>query len=822
MYLVPSALLLALSLSSITSPALAPVSPHAAPSWVVLVYMNGDNNLEEDALADFAEMASVGSSEDVKILVEFDRSPNYVGGYGNWADTKRFEVTRGMQPTAANALSSLGEVNMGSPEALSDFVRWGRARYPQSKVALIIWDHGQGYRKRLERLADSVKSRAAEAQPSPELQAAGTGGYRSVSHDETNHDKLYNAEVASGLETGLAGGRLEVLGFDACLMSMVETAYALRSFADAMVGSEELEPGEGWRYDDWLAALCARASMTAEELGAALVDSYARTTGASPSTTLSAIRLSAIDQAARSISAAADGLRHAMQTDLRSVAEARAACREYAPEDGRFHHVDAIRFFDELGTRTGDASLKELAGSASQSIKASVIKAFAGTGRRDSFGSNGLAIYFPASGRDYREDGLEEGGYQKNNTVFPVAFVRDHRWADFLHEWFAAVPVPRADQGRPADTTQIEKWIRPLTLRGQLLRAIDDPLLRSTVSSPRPQLTLVVQNDGKTAAKARIGLVAGDAMADVTLTGPISGGTLFDRSGLSTEVSAKFRAQYVRWQFDETDPATSPRARTTSRTEESAVKTLAQRIADDVAASQSTSLRYSRSETTTPDAESPRKLLRAVERAMDAPLRSGAATTKGIPLFVTGSYELGSREYKAVDADTLADLSVTRSSHTVEGALGVLLPRGVRTAENPGIYVGGTFEGFRQFKPTPERQICRPIQAGAFECDKFRVGPPKKKTGVGASVESRLWSLGGNLGLNPTAGYDFESGTWTVELPAYFLRLVADIDKPILSGRPDLAGGVTAGWKSTDKTGTRGGAYVLFFVGPSFKLPDPK
>src|SRR5690242_17620652 len=41
--------------------------------WTVMVYMNGDNNLEPFALENFNDMAKVGSSDRINIIVQFDR-----------------------------------------------------------------------------------------------------------------------------------------------------------------------------------------------------------------------------------------------------------------------------------------------------------------------------------------------------------------------------------------------------------------------------------------------------------------------------------------------------------------------------------------------------------------------------------------------------------------------------------------------------------------------------------------------------------------------------------------------------------------------------
>jgi len=56
-------------------------------NWTFLVYMAGDNNLEGAALRDIAEMAKVGSTKDVHILVPLDRLEDQ--------KTRRFLITQG-------------------------------------------------------------------------------------------------------------------------------------------------------------------------------------------------------------------------------------------------------------------------------------------------------------------------------------------------------------------------------------------------------------------------------------------------------------------------------------------------------------------------------------------------------------------------------------------------------------------------------------------------------------------------------------------------------------------------------------------------------
>src|SRR5439155_4121358 len=81
------------------------------------------------------------------------------------------------------------------------------------------------------------------------------GGVRSVSFDDDTGNYLFNSDVSNAITESMGKRHIAILGFDACLMSMIETAYQLQDVADVMIASEELEPGTGWNYTTLLGAL---------------------------------------------------------------------------------------------------------------------------------------------------------------------------------------------------------------------------------------------------------------------------------------------------------------------------------------------------------------------------------------------------------------------------------------------------------------------------------------------------------------------------------------------------------------------------------------
>src|SRR5688500_8969139 len=112
--------LLGLLLSMTGSALAAPPAPQA--KWTVMVYIAGDNDLEDYVVKDLElELAPTGSSANVQVVALADRAPGYDTSYGDWQTTKLYHVTQGMKADAAGAVADWGERNMGDKQTLIDF-----------------------------------------------------------------------------------------------------------------------------------------------------------------------------------------------------------------------------------------------------------------------------------------------------------------------------------------------------------------------------------------------------------------------------------------------------------------------------------------------------------------------------------------------------------------------------------------------------------------------------------------------------------------------------------------------------------------------------
>ncbi len=221
--------------ASMTGSALA--APPAPAKWTVMVYISGDNNLEEYVVKDIeTELAPTGSSANVQVVALADRGPGYDKSRGDWQTTKLYHVTQGMIADSASAVADWGEKNMGDPQTLIDFVTWTKANYPADHYALYFWGHGWSWHP----------------------------GW--VMQDDTNSDTLDYDETKAAIPSL---GFMDVVGYDGCNMATIEIMSLWHGHATALTGSQEWVGWDGIEYDVVLAQLAANPNMTADQVAIA-------------------------------------------------------------------------------------------------------------------------------------------------------------------------------------------------------------------------------------------------------------------------------------------------------------------------------------------------------------------------------------------------------------------------------------------------------------------------------------------------------------------------------------------------------------------------
>lgn len=306
---------------TITNP---PVS--AAKTWTIMVYMAGDNSLSANVQPDINEMKAANSTiyNEVNIIVLRD-----LYGPGN---TKLLKITYNNEEELSSSILEIdktrsdNEVNTGSKYTLDKFIRYCKTYFPSTYTMLVIWNHGGGWRSFYSPVTNSLISPTqfnsnttnslTRLKLDPNLIDNPTTNrgnindglpqstYKNACSDDNSGTILMNNDIY----WSLTGNTVTILGFDACLMGMVETAYEMRNVASYLIGSEENIPGNGWNYTKLFNNFNSYGTKTALNLCKSTVDAYASEYSSTPYTTLSAIDLSKMNSLNTAINSFATAL----------------------------------------------------------------------------------------------------------------------------------------------------------------------------------------------------------------------------------------------------------------------------------------------------------------------------------------------------------------------------------------------------------------------------------------------------------------------------------------------------------------------------------
>ena len=328
-------------------------------------------------------------------------------------------------------VQDLGEQNMGDPAVLQDFVEWSITNYPADYYALSIWNHGDGWREIQRELITRAERAMKRSEPD-------TGVSRAVCTDSTDADILYMREVQTALETAKnnldtrlnTSVKLDVVGFDACLMGMLEVAYALRNVANVVVGSEDTEPFDGWPYDDILEELVLMPAYTPEDLGDIIVTKYVASYGPSSGITQSAVRVSEINN----VCAHVDAFTVVANTDWAAIRTARNNTQVYHRCSLSCWGVDLWDLANEIQNRSTSLPIQ----TACQGLKTAIDDFVISEGHSpDVAKSRGVAVYFPRDLTAFNND-PDHSAYRDSNAFMPVDFVIFHQWDNWLQNFYNA------------------------------------------------------------------------------------------------------------------------------------------------------------------------------------------------------------------------------------------------------------------------------------------------------------------------------------------------------------------------------------------------
>jgi hypothetical protein len=221
--------------------------------------------------------------------------------------------------------------------------------------------------------------------------------------------------------------KLDMIGFDACLMSQLDVMQTIAPYGRVAVASAELEPNDGWAWDVWLKQLNRDPAQAPAKLAGAIVAAYQQyyEHGNDDTVTLAAFDLEKIGALHDSFAALSDAMRTNLSGSYQVIAQARSAADAYSqPKPEEFSAVD-LGDFTRLIVRQGAQG--ELAAAAAalgkQLADARIAEWHANFHAR----SSGMSIFFPQVAEVYPD-------LYEQASPLP----RDTSWASFLKEFYQA------------------------------------------------------------------------------------------------------------------------------------------------------------------------------------------------------------------------------------------------------------------------------------------------------------------------------------------------------------------------------------------------
>ncbi len=408
----------------------------ARKKWTFMLYMAADNNLESSADADLNELETIGSTENVNIVVQLDR----IGRYSQdsefkWPEAKRFFVKKDSNPKkfSSPVIQELGEIDMAAPESLLDFITWAARNYPAERYALIMWNHGTGWKEISPQIMasyDTIETDRRRNVPDSISAALNSISYN-ISYDDTSASSMDIPSLGATMAKvpGILGQPLDLLGFDACLMQMLEVAYEVRDYARYQVGAPDLEPDRGWPYDAILQKLAATPTMDGRKLGQSIVASYKASYEAgsqgNTSVVLSLIDLSKVKEFTTALEGLARTLKEGMQ-EIDAIDQAREEALKYVYKD----YADLGHFIQLLSAKMKGSGVKSALGDLKSLLQGTaeerLVVSCARTGEKYK-NSYGLAVFLPD----------REGFHTYKNRYKLLAMSKENGWFKFLQEYEA-------------------------------------------------------------------------------------------------------------------------------------------------------------------------------------------------------------------------------------------------------------------------------------------------------------------------------------------------------------------------------------------------
>jgi len=184
--------------------------------WTIILYFACDNDLSSAGYNEILKLTGLGYNEKVKTIILIDNA---------FYDTSPFPKIYELLNGEIILKMKLKEENIADINFFSDFLRYIKENYESENYFLIFYSHGNGWYQNLK---------------------------KAFLYDETNQSSL--SVAGGGLKEFLKkakeilGKKIKIVGFDVCLMGMVEIAFEIFDYCDYLFASPSILPITAWDY----------------------------------------------------------------------------------------------------------------------------------------------------------------------------------------------------------------------------------------------------------------------------------------------------------------------------------------------------------------------------------------------------------------------------------------------------------------------------------------------------------------------------------------------------------------------------------------------
>jgi hypothetical protein len=444
--------------------------------WTIMIYMAGDNNLAVDMAYAMEQIKGVAGegADSPNLFVYYDgNSPSIPTLYCDFSKPQYPKYVRAFTvPDKLYDVPDKQNENAADDKSVLNFVDWcvnkvevvngGEITYGRraNRYALIFSGHSLGFQD-IGLFRDETSGKAMKMTDLYYLLRRLTGDEKQLKEDIEGWG-LRGIKRERETEV-LLGQKLDILGFDSCVMGMLEVGYQFNDVATVMISSEGSVPSAGWTYAKILGSLTRKngndgsAQAVAENFVRQFIESQDSYTVGGVSVDMAAWDLCCL----RDLATAFDGLSTALINCFedpesrvyrqmeRVILQVHWKCQSYMYDQnvdlGDFCElldVECGRLAQELGDGEDLGILRDVQEMCQTVLgelkKAVILSGFSGGGYQY---SNGMSVFFPWS----RE------GYEVSSKNYKALWfakesgTRKFYWNGFLTKYLNEVALRRSE-----------------------------------------------------------------------------------------------------------------------------------------------------------------------------------------------------------------------------------------------------------------------------------------------------------------------------------------------------------------------------------------